>query len=90
MHEMNTFRLFIGGLVEGLTEVKLKQLFPKCLEAVVKGADKAKAGKGFAFIQFDNPGDAKAAFDASKKLIITGKIIKIIFSLRKHTNAGFF
>jgi len=68
---INPNRLFIGGLVEGLTEVKLKQLFPKCVEAVVKGA--AKAGKGFAFIQFDNPGDAKAAFDASKKLTITGK-----------------
>lgn len=67
---INPNRLFIGGLVEGLTEVKLKQLFPKCVEVVVKGA---KAGKGFAFIQFDNPGDAKAAFDASKKLTITGK-----------------
>merc|ERR1712029_405628 len=68
---INPNRLFIAGLVDGLTEDKLKQLFPKCVGAEVKG--QKKGGKGFAFVQFSNPADAKAAFDASQKLNISGK-----------------
>jgi len=68
---INPNRLFIAGLVDGLTEEKLKMLFPKCASAEVKGQQ--KGGKGFAFVQFSNPADAKAAFDASQKLNISGK-----------------
>ena len=60
--------------MEGLDASKLKQLFPKCVDAQIggKGGRKKKV-KSFGFVQFDNPADAKAAFDASQKLTITGK-----------------
>jgi len=71
---INPNRLFIGGLVEGLDASKLKLLFPKCVDAQIGGkGGRKKSVKSFGFVQFDNPADAKAAFDASQKLTITGK-----------------
>jgi len=69
---INPCRLFIKGLVDGLTEDKLKQLFPKSLHTTIPKSSAQKGGSKYAFVQFENPGDAKAAFDASQKLTISG------------------
>jgi len=67
---LNPTRLFIKGLVDGLTEDKLKQLFPKCIKTSIPKVSVRKGSK-FGFVQFENPADAKAAFDASQKLTIS-------------------
>ena len=69
---INPSRLFIRGLVDGLDADKLKQLFPKCVEASIPSAAKKK-GNRYGFVQFSNPADAKAAFDASQKLTIASQ-----------------
>merc|ERR1719189_2428561 len=67
--QINPTRLFITGLFEGMTEEKLKQLFPKCNNAnIPKGS--VRKGTVYGFVQFNNPSDAKSAFDAAKKLTI--------------------
>ena len=67
--QINPTRLFITGLFEGMTEEKLKQLFPKCNQAnIPKGS--VRKGTVYGFVQFNNPSDAKSAFDAAKKLTI--------------------
>merc|ERR1712141_447871 len=67
--QINPTRLFITGLFEGMTEEKLKQLFPKCSSAnIPKGS--VRKGTVYGFVQFNNPSDAKSAFDAAKKLTV--------------------
>jgi len=67
---INPTRLFIKGLVEGLNEEKLKQLFPKAIQTSIPKMAVRKGSK-FGYVQFENPADAKAAFDASQKLTIS-------------------
>jgi len=70
--QINPTRLFITGLIEGMTEDKLKQLFPKCCKAnIPKGS--IRKGTMYGFVQFTNPADAKSAFDAAKKLTVQAK-----------------
>jgi len=69
---INPTRLFIKGLVEGLTEEKLKQLFPKAIQTSIPKMAVRKGSK-FGYVQFENPADAKAAFDASQKLTISAQ-----------------
>lgn len=67
--QINPTRLFITGLMEGMTEEKLKQLFPKCSSAnIPKGS--IRKGTLYGFVQFSNPADAKSAFEAAKKLTV--------------------
>jgi len=67
--QINPTRLFITGLMQGMTEEKLKQLFPKCSSAnIPKGS--IRKGTLYGFVQFSNPADAKSAFEAAKKLTV--------------------
>ena len=67
--QINPCRLFITGLMQGMTEEKLKQLFPKCSSAnIPKGS--VRKGTLYGFVQFLNPADAKSAFEAAKKLTV--------------------
>ena len=67
--QINPTRLFITGLMEGMTEEKLQQLFPKSSSAnIPKGS--VRKGTLYGFIQFSNPADAKSAFEAAKKLTV--------------------
>lgn len=67
--QINPTRLFITGLIDGMTEDKLKLLFPKCCSAnIPKGS--IRKGTLYGFVQFTNPADAKSAFEAAKKLTV--------------------
>ena len=67
--QINPTRLFISGLIDGMTEEKLKLLFPKCRQAnITKGS--IRKGTLYGFVQFSNPADAKSAFEAAKKLTV--------------------
>ena len=66
---INPTRLHVSGLVEGITEEKLKSLFPKCVSSLIPKNSVRKGGK-YGFVQFSSPADAKAAFDAANKLKI--------------------
>ena len=68
---INPTRLHVSGLVEGVTEEKLKSLFPKSVSAIIPKGSIRKGGV-YGFVQFGNPGDAKAAFDAANKLKVEG------------------
>ena len=67
--QINPKRLFITGLIEGMTEEKLKQLFPKSHKAVIPKGSRRK-GTLYGFVHFHNPADAKSAFETAKKLTV--------------------
>merc|ERR1711860_320311 len=81
---INPTRLHVSGFSQGITSEKLKALFPKCSGASVPPACKNKTAYGF--VQFSNPADAKAAFDATQKLKVgDNQHITVIFArLQKH------
>merc|ERR1712066_462152 len=81
---INPTRLHVSGFSQGITSEKLKALFPKCSGASVPTACKNKSAYGF--VQFSNPADAKAAFDATQKLKVgDNQHITVIFArLQKH------
>ena len=81
---INPTRLHVSGFSQGITSEKLKALFPKCSGASVPTACKNKTAYGF--VQFSNPADAKAAFDATQKLKVgDNQHITVIFArLQKH------
>merc|ERR1711860_369608 len=83
---INPTRLHVSGFSQGITSEKLKALFPKCSGASVPTACKNKTAYGF--VQFSNPADAKAAFDATQKLKVgDNQHITVIFArLQKHGN----
>jgi hypothetical protein len=66
---INPTRLHVSGLIEAMTEKKLKALFPKSSSAIIPKESLQKGGN-YGFVQFRNPADAKAAFDAAQKLKI--------------------
>merc|ERR1712083_1016300 len=60
---INPKRLHVSGFGKNITSEKLKALFPKSKNAIIpKGVDH------YGFVEFFEPADAKAAFDAAKKL----------------------
>merc|ERR1711988_973474 len=60
---INPCRLHVSGFGQNITKEKLKALFPKSKSATIpKGVDH------YGFVEFFQPADAKAAFDAAKKL----------------------
>jgi hypothetical protein len=52
---LNPLRLFVTGLPNGMTESKLRLLFPKCSDAIVK-----TKGSNVGFVTFWSPGEAKS------------------------------
>ena len=52
---INPLRLFINGLPKGMNESKLRMLFPKCSDAMVKFK-----GSSVGFVSFWTAGDAKS------------------------------
>ena len=60
---INPVRLHVSGFGTKMTQDKLKALFPKSRSALIP-----KKVDHYGFVNFDNPADAKAAFDAANKL----------------------
>merc|ERR1712172_148155 len=60
---INPVRLHVSGFGTKMTQDKLKALFPKSRAALIP-----KKVDHYGFVNFDNPADAKAAFDAANKL----------------------
>jgi len=60
---INPVRLHVSGFGTKMTQDKLKALFPKSRTALIP-----KKVEHYGFVNFDNPADAKAAFDAANKL----------------------
>merc|ERR1712029_79956 len=81
---INPTRLHVSGFSQGITSEKLKALFPKCSGASVPTA--CKNNSAYGFVQFSNPADAKAAFNATQKLKVgDNQHITVIFArLQKH------
>ena len=76
---INPTRLIISGMDSGITQMKLKKLFPKAKETFIPARSQRK-GNTFAFAQFANPADAKEAFDKSKSMSIDGNQITVLFA----------
>jgi len=60
---INPCRLHVSGVGKNITTEKLKALFPKSKSATIP-----KGVEHYGFVEFFQPADAKAAFDAAKKL----------------------
>jgi len=79
---LDPIRLFVCGLPEGIDERNLKEKFPKAAHVDIPSKSKKK-GSSFGFVQFSNPGDAKAAFDAAQDLTINDFKITVLFAKQK-------
>ena len=66
---INPTRLMVSGLTDAITEDQLRKLFPKCVKAEIPKRVAKKEGR-YGFVQFSNPAEAKAAFDAANELKI--------------------
>lgn len=62
---INPTRLHVSGFGQQgmITADKLRKLFPKCINASIPAKNST-----FGFVTFENPADAKAAFDAANQL----------------------
>jgi len=79
----NPTRLFVSGLVSGVTKTNLKEMFPKSASADIPiSSRKSKKATSYGFVQFSSPSDAKAAFDAAQNLEISGHPITVLFAKR--------
>ena len=83
--QFNPLRLFISGLAPGINNDNLKEMFPKAAHAQIPKSSKKK-GTSYGFVQFSNPADAKAAFDAAQDLEISGHRITVLFAKRTMSN----
>jgi len=79
---LDPIRLFVCGLPEGIDERNLKEKFPKAAHVDIPSKSKKK-GSSYGFVQFSNPGDAKAAFDAAQDLTINDFKITVLFAKQK-------
>jgi len=82
---INPKRLHVSGFGTGITTEKLKALFPKSKSAVIPSC----ANNSYGFVEFFEPSDAKAAFDAAKKLKLdsedsTQSMTVIFARMQKH------
>eukprot|EP00096_Caligus_rogercresseyi_P012129 TRINITY_DN4999_c0_g1_i1.p1 TRINITY_DN4999_c0_g1~~TRINITY_DN4999_c0_g1_i1.p1 ORF type:complete len:463 (-),score=172.43 TRINITY_DN4999_c0_g1_i1:160-1548(-) len=77
--KINPLRLFVNGISSGITQSVLMELFPKASKAVIPKSKESKKSK-FAFLDFKNPVDAKAAFDAAKDLSVNGHHITVLYA----------
>merc|ERR1712071_689476 len=75
----NPCRLFVCGLAPGMKKTTLREMFPKACAADIPSRSKEK-GTSFGFVQFSNPGDAKAAFDAAQDLDMAGHKITVFYA----------
>jgi len=89
---LDPIRLFVCGLPEGIDERNLKEKFPKAAHVDIPSKSKKK-GSSYGFVQFSNPGDAKAAFDAAQDLTINDFKITVLFAKQRkearRANASF-
>merc|ERR1712183_295028 len=60
-------RLFVTGLPKGMSREVLQNLFPKSKCANIPTRSRKNGGL-YGFVDFENPADAKSAFDAANKL----------------------
>jgi len=79
LEEVNPMRLFVVGLAPGVTQDNLKDMFPKAANAKIPQKSR-KQGTSFGFVQFDNAGEAKAAFDAAQDLSVNGHKITVLYA----------
>merc|ERR1711915_118537 len=77
--QLNPSRLFVSGLAPGVTESHLKEMFPKSSHALIPKTSR-KSNVIFGFVQFSDPADAKAAFDAANDLTISNHKITVLFA----------
>jgi len=81
---LNPTRLFVSGLVHGVNETNLMEMFPKATRADIPQRSRKK-GTTFGFVQFSTPADAKAAFDAAQNLSINNHKITVLFAKAKES-----
>eukprot|EP00094_Tigriopus_californicus_P001109 TCALIF_01073-PA protein Name:"Similar to NCL Nucleolin (Gallus gallus)" AED:0.00 eAED:0.00 QI:202/1/0.5/1/1/1/2/0/355 len=79
MRPVNPTKLFVSGLAKGLTEDKLRELFPKASRTIIP-ARSVRKGSTFGFAQFNNPAEAKEAFNASQNLEFDGHHLTVLFA----------
>jgi len=77
--KFNDTRLVMMNLIPGMTKTSVKEMFPKCNHAELP-LNWKRRGNPIAFIQFSNPADAKAAFDASQNLDIKGHKLTVLYA----------
>merc|ERR1712037_619015 len=65
-------RLFVTGLPKGMSNEVLENLFPKSKCANIPKRSMRRGGV-YGFVDFENPADAKSAFDAANKLTMRTK-----------------
>jgi len=83
---INPVRLHVSGFGTKMTQDKLKALFPKSRSALIP-----EKVDHYGFVNFDNPADAKAAFDAANKLKVdtedgTQSMTVVFARMKKHGN----
>ncbi len=86
-----TGRLFVRNLPYSATEDDLKAIFEPhgALEEVHIVLDKAtRRSKGYALIQFSNPPDAIAAFDALDRSIFMGRLLHVLPGMKAPTGVA--
>merc|ERR1712020_798226 len=80
-------RLFVTGLPKGMSNEVLENLFPKSKCANIPQRSMRRGGV-YGFVDFENPADAKSAFDAANKLTMgikgqQGQPIQVMFATTK-------
>ncbi|XP_040179727.1 cold-inducible RNA-binding protein B-like isoform X2 [Rana temporaria] len=73
-------KLFVGGLSFDTNEQSLEQVFCKygqISEVVVVKDRETKRSRGFGFVTFDNPDDAKEAMQAMNGMSVDGRQIRV-------------
>nr|XP_040567914.1 glutamic acid-rich protein-like [Lepeophtheirus salmonis] len=85
--QINPLRLFVNGISSGISQSILRELFPKAIKAVIPDiSNKANKLSKYGFLEFSNPIDAKAAFDASKDLEVNGHHITVLYARYENKN----
>jgi len=86
-----TGRLFVRNLPYSATEDNLKSIFEPqgALEEVHIVLDKAtRRSKGYALVQFNNPSDAVAAFEALDRSIFMGRLLHVLPGIKAPTGVA--
>jgi len=76
---LNPCRLMVSGLVPGISWKALKEMFPKASYAEIPRGSRKKGSK-YGFVEFSNPADARATFDAAQDLNIDGHHITVLYA----------
>jgi len=76
---LNPCKLIVYGLVPGVSWKALKEMFPKASHAEIPKRSRKKGSK-YGFVEFANPADARATFDAAQDLNIDGHHITVLYA----------